>query len=324
MGIGRRVQPLQLGLRQLDIEPGQVGPQMVEPTCAEDRHDGPGPGAQPGQRDGGRCGAELFGDLVDRLDDVELVLGRTADEGGTCRVVDLRPAAVLAGQEAVLQRAPRHQRQALVECEWGHLGFDPAVEQRVADLQGHQRRPALQQCPCLGLRGHPGGDVGEPQVPDLARVNEVVEGAHGLLDRSVPVPVVQPVQVDVVGAQPAQALLELGDDRASACAATVGVAGEHVGEELGGQNDTIAPVRVRGEVVTEDFLGVSVGVEVGGVDEVAAVVEIAGDDGRGFLGAAAGAAGIFTEGHGAQCEWTDTQAGTAQGDVMVERHRSSP
>src|SRR5690606_34230963 len=50
--------------------------------------------------------------------------------------------------------------------------------------------------------------VGDPDVQDLPGADRVVQGAHRLLDRGVPVPDVHPVHVQVVGAQPAQALLQ--------------------------------------------------------------------------------------------------------------------
>ena len=56
-----------------------------------------------------------------------------------------RAAAVLAGQETVLQRAPRHQRHPLVERERGDLTLDGPGQQRVLDLQRDQRCPAAQQ-----------------------------------------------------------------------------------------------------------------------------------------------------------------------------------
>ena len=52
------------------------------------------------------------------------------------------------------------------------------------------------------------GRVGDADVEHLAGAHRVVERPHRLLDRGVPVPEVHPVEVDVVGAQPAQAGLQ--------------------------------------------------------------------------------------------------------------------
>jgi hypothetical protein len=126
----------------------------------------------------------------------------------------------------------------------------------------------------------------------------------------------------VVGLQAAQGLVELGDDRAPAGTAAVRVAGEHVPEELRRQNHVLAATGARGEEVAEDLLRVAVGVEVRGVDEVPAAVQVGREDLLRLLHAAAGAAGILPEGHRAEGERADAEAGTAEGDVVVERHGS--
>ena len=64
----------------------------------------------------------------------------------------------------------------------------------------------------------------------------------------------------------------------------------------------------------------AVGVEVRGVDEVAAAVEVGRQDLLRLLDAAAGAAGVLAEGHRAERERADPQAGAAEGDVVVEWH----
>ena len=97
----------------------------------------------------------------------------------------------------------------------------------------------------------------------------------------------QPVEVDVVGLQAAQRLLELGDERLAAGAAAVGVSGMEVAEELGAEHDTLAQPGPRGEEAAEDLLGVPVGVDVRGVDDVAAAVEIPGENRLGGLGVSA-------------------------------------
>ena len=60
-------------------------------------------------------------------------------------------------------------------------------------------------------------------VADLALVDEVGEGAEGLLDVGVRAGPVHLVEVDVVGAEPAQRVLDLADDPAAGSAALVRV-----------------------------------------------------------------------------------------------------
>jgi len=67
---------------------------------------------------------ELVGDRGDGVDDGVLILIGAADEGRAGGVGDRGVPAVLAGQEAVLERAPRDQRHALVERERREFALD--------------------------------------------------------------------------------------------------------------------------------------------------------------------------------------------------------
>jgi hypothetical protein len=169
----------------------------------------------------------------------------------------------------------------------------------------------------LGLRGDPRRHVREADVADLAGGDQIVERSQCLVDRGAAIPAMQPVEVDVVGLQPPQRLLKLGDERLAAGAAPVRVAGVEVGEELRAERDAFAPAGLGGEELADDLLGVAVGVDVGGVDDVAAAVEVLGEHRLGGLGARAPAV-VLAEGHGAQRERADAQARAAERDVGVE------
>jgi len=79
------------------------------------------------------------------------------------------------------------------------------------------------------------------------------------------------VEVDVVGAQPRQAGIDLLQDRCAGEPGTVG-AGPHPAVDLGGQHDVLAggvlPQRPAGELLAR-----ALGVDVGGVEEVDPGVE---------------------------------------------------
>jgi hypothetical protein len=115
-------------------------------------------------------------------------------------------------------------------------------------------------------------------VEDLAGAHGVVEGAQGLLDRGVPVPGVHPQQVDVVGAQPAQAALQRQPQVLAVTARGVGVVPVAAEGELGGQHEPVAA----GQHLAEQCLAVAVG--RGGVDDVAAGVGVGVDDPPGLRG----------------------------------------
>ena len=156
------------------------------------------------------------------------------------------------------------------------LGFD--------DLAGRERRGA--------------------DVADLALVDEVGERAEGLLDVGVGARAVDLVEVDPVGVQAAQRVLDRPDDPAPGAALPVGVLA-HGAVELGGQDDVVAAAL---EGLADDLLGLALGVDVGGVDEVDAGVQRGVDDADGVVvvGVAPGA-----EHHRAEAHLADRDAGAS-------------
>ena len=99
------------------------------------------------------------------------------------------------------------------------------------------------------------------------------------------VPVVQPVQVDVVGLQPAQGVLARGNDGLAPGTAAVGISRIEVAAELGGDDQPVAPPRMPSDVVADDLLGMALGVEIGGIDEITAELDVPVDDLLRFLDA---------------------------------------
>ena len=209
-------------------------PMMVEVT--------PGWRVDPGQRDARDRGLVRLGDGLQLVDErVGLLVEEGIDEraaiGPACRPF-LR--GVLAAEHAALERRPRRDAEAQLARHRHQLLLDGALEQRVLDLQADERRPAAEPRDDVGLGDLPRRRVGDAEVADLARAHEIVERGHRLLDRRVRVPVVQPVEIDVVGLQAAQRLLAGGDDRLAARAAAVRIARIEVAAELGGDDEAVA------------------------------------------------------------------------------------
>ena len=107
--------------------------------------------------------------------------------------------------------------------------------------------------------------------------DQLGQGAQRLGHRGLLVRRVQLVEVDVVGAQPLQAVLEGGADVGRRGPALVPLVGD---AELGGQHDLVAPGPERG---AEVGLALGAPVDVGGVEEGDAGIERGTHDGVGLL-----------------------------------------
>ena len=133
-------------------------------------------------------------------------------------------------------------------------------------------------------------------------MHEIAQRAERLVDVARRVGPVHLVEVDPIGAQPAQAVLDFADDPAPRVAALVAVLA-HRRMELGGQYHVVAPA---GERLGHDLLGLARRVHVGGVDEVHARVERGVDDADAVVvvGVAPG-----PEHHRPEAEMADLDAG---------------
>src|SRR4029453_10992506 len=105
---------------------------------------------------------------------------------------------------------------------------------------------------CLGEL--PGVHARRADVARLAGPHDVVEGLHRLLDRGLVVPAVDLVEVDVVGPQPTQRVVDGGQDVLAGQAAVVG-ARAHREEDLGGQDVVVTAAVQLGQQPTGDLPG---------------------------------------------------------------------
>jgi hypothetical protein len=111
------------------------------------------------------------------------------------------------------------------------------------------------------------------EVADLAVVDEVGERPEGLVDVGAGVRAVDLVEVDPVGVQASQGLLDSADDAASRGASQAGVVA-HRKADLGRQDDLV-PLASR-QRLADDLLRFARGVDVCGVDEVDSGVDCGG------------------------------------------------
>jgi hypothetical protein len=121
-----------------------------------------------------------------------------------------------------------------------------------------------------GVRGEGGG----AEVADLADARQVGKGAEGFLEAGVPVWAVDLVQVDVVGAEATEAVVEGLGEVAPGRTARQRVVVQRVAG-LGGEDDVVAALA---EGLAEEGLGLAKAVAVGGVEEADAGVEGLADE----------------------------------------------
>ena len=259
--------------------------------------------------------ASLVGELGEFLDDVELALVRGlahVEAGAGPRGRGRGGGGVLAPparQPAAAERAVAEDAHAVPARGRQHVGLDAAHQDRVRRLLGHEPFQAAVAGGPLRLDDLAGGVGRRADVADLALPDQVGQRAEGLLDVGVLARPVHLVQVDVVGVQAAQRVLDLADDPPAGAAPLVRV-GPHRHEELRGQHDVVA---APGEGLADDPFRLALGVDVGGVDEVDAGIQGAVDDADGV--------GLVlvsprAEHHRPQAQRADRDAGPAEHSVL--------
>jgi hypothetical protein len=167
----------------------------------------------------------------------------------------------------------------------------------------------------VGAADRVGSGFRQADVQDRAFLDELGQGAYGLLDGRAPVDAVLIVQVDAVGTEPLERALD-GD--ADAGRAAVGDAGGPAGvgddAELGG-NDHLVPTSP--DCLADKLFAVEGPEDLGGVDVGDAQVERT-VDGADRLGVVETTAGRVDAGHGhhAQADAGDVEISYSKGGMQ--------
>lgn len=142
-----------------------------------------------------------------------------------------------AGEEALAQRAERDEADAEFLEHGNDRLFGLPPPQRVFALQCGDRLHRVRVADGLraGLR--------EAEVPDLPPLDQLLDRAGHLLDRDVAVDTVLVEQVDVVGTQPFQRLVDGAADRFGPAVQTPRLPGGQLEAELGRDDDLIPDAR---------------------------------------------------------------------------------
>ncbi len=226
----------------------------------------------------------------------------------------LRPAQVVgpaladaAGEHPLAEGPPHQGAQSEAFREGQHLAFDAPVEDRVRRLLGAEAHQAAAFGGPLGGDEVRGRGVRGPEGAYLPGADQVGQDREGLLHVRVRVGPVDLVEVDVVGAQTAQRVLDGGGEPTPGGTLPVGVLTRGPAG-LGGEDDVVTAALER---LADDLLRVAVG--VGGVDDVDARVEGLVNDPHGVRGV--GVADPGGEHQRAQGVGADLDPGPAEGAV---------
>ena len=146
---------------------------------------------------------------------------------------------------------------------------------------------------------------------DLAGPHSVVECSHRLLDVHRLVETVELVEVDVIGVESTQAVVEGTGDPSTGVALHVSI-GAHRMEHLGGEDDVLTSA---GQCSADDLLAFATRVGIGGVEEVDAAVECLVHDAHTLVMVTVA---HETEHHRAEAVATHRDSGAAEHAVLHE------
>ena len=115
---------------------------------------------------------------------------------------------VLAGEESAAERTVRHDADTEGLRHGYHLLFDRTVNQTVPRLLYHPRRKPVALRQPQAMRDLPSGKVGGADIAHFALLHQVVQCADGLFEGRGRVRDVEVVNIDVVGLQTPQRILD--------------------------------------------------------------------------------------------------------------------
>ncbi len=117
-------------------------------------------------------------------------------------------AGVLAGEHALGQRAPHDLPEAVALADGDHGALDAPVEDRILGLVRDRPVGAALVRDAAGALDLFRLPLGDAPVEELALADQVLVRLHGLVQRRIGVGAMALVQVQVVGAEPAQRALD--------------------------------------------------------------------------------------------------------------------
>ncbi len=159
-----------------------------------------------------------------------------------------------AREPAPGQGAPRQHAHLVLLAHRQHVLLDATDQNRVGRLFCDESFTGSTLCDPLRFDDLMGGKGRAAEVADLPHPHQIGQRAQGLVDVGIGRWPVDLIEVDVVGAQAAQAVLASRHDPSARVALRVGVLA-HDAVHLGGQNDLL-PILL-GQRLPHDLLGLA-------------------------------------------------------------------
>jgi hypothetical protein len=232
---------------------------------------------------------------------------------GACRLAERAPPPVLFRRRRAARGAAADQRARALACGLGDEVLVLALDRRVRDLEDVEDAHR-------DVFGQVREDAGHADEPDLALVLEFVQRLDGVVVRELlgARRHVHLHQVQAVGAQPAQALLNVGPDVAGAVVVRVRRRGaDRDLQQAAALRSEEVLLAAAAEVAADKFLAPAV--VRGSVDEVDAAVEHRVQQAARVLVIDLGSPGLSAQFHRPVAEDGDVRASPAEGSGF-DRH----
>lgn len=171
---------------------------------------------------------------------------------------------VLAGEHAARQGAIGHDAETVIGTGGEVLDLRHAVHGVVVRLAHRGSIDAEPVADVADLGDAPGAVVGDAEIAHLARADQVTHRAHRLFQRSRVIFLVQIVDVDVIGAEPLQALVGRLQHPTPRQPAAIGIVAHGIGEFCREHPG----VAIAGDGAADNFFGSTFRIGIRRVDEV--------------------------------------------------------
>src|SRR6185437_13691543 len=320
---GEHVERRELIGGEMELGRGEIVVELLRLRRADDhtRHDLLR--KQPGDRrlrdagfPAGAAAPRYLPQFLDKLEPMFFIKRHDIETGKAVVLLREALARILPAQESTHERAPNRQAEPIPLHYRDHVAFDIADQQRIVHLTVRERRPAVGLLYLHGRRDAPRAPIREPEIAGLAGTHHLVERRERLLEWRVRVLAVSDIKIDVVGTQPAQALID-GPKDMPPVQPRLYQAGARSVTHLRGDHQLLPATRKR---LAEHGLRLAAGIGIRGIEKIDGRIEGPPHHGVGVVGLRLiNSAYRFisrSEGHGPKREPRHDQTSVTQDSVL--------